>query len=239
MRAHATAVAESDGAGRTRCTTLRSSPPLTLRETPEGFYVVGSAAGPLGGDDLCLDMTLAEGATLAVRSVAAQMVLPGPSPGPSWMHVVVNVGEGATLSWLPEPMILAGRADHRSTIVIQLAATAQLVWREEIVSGRDGEAGGSLWQRLRIDRGGRPLFRNDLALGPYWPGSDGPAGTGGARVVGTLLVVGPAATRVKELDDHPDVRAARCQLADEAVVVQALGESREAVHQLLVTACPT
>lgn len=234
MRADATVVAERGQHHRTRCTTLRSSPPLSLRPTPDGLHLLGSAAGPIGGDDVHLALTLTDGAALTVRTVAAQVALPGPRAGPSSAEVRATVGDGATLRWLPQPLVLAERSDHRVTAVLALAATASVVWREEVVLGRHGEGGGSLLQRLRVDRGGRPLLRSDLALGPVWPGADGPAGIGTARVVGTALVVGaPAAAAEPRLTSG--VRSARCRLDADAVLVTALGESYEAVHEVLAS----
>ena len=193
MRASARIVAEQGTRRRTRCTTLRSSPPISFRDTPDGLHIVGSAAGPIGGDDVHLDITVAAGASLTIRTVAAQVVLPGPHGAPSFSTIGATVGDGATLRWLPGPVVLATGCDHRATVALSLAATATVVWREEVVLGRAGEAGGSLLQRLRVDRGGRPLLRNDLALGPVWPGASGPAAGGDATVVGTVLVVGQVA----------------------------------------------
>ena len=233
MKAAAAVVAEQGLHRRTRCTTLRSSPPLSLRDTPAGLHIVGSAAGPIGGDDVHLDITVADGASLTIRTVAAQVALPGPGCGPSRATVRATVGEGATLHWLPDPLVLASGCDHRVTVRLALAPTAAVVWRDEVVLGRTGERGGSLLQRLRADRDGRPLLRNDLALGPSWPGAGGPAGSGDARVVATLLVVGQA---LRPLVTDPSVRAATCDLAPGAVLVTALGRSVEAVDLLLAEA---
>lgn len=234
MKAHARVVAECDGR-RTRCTTLRSSPPLSLRETPEGLHLVGSAAGPLGGDDVHLQMAVGEGATLTVRSVAAQVALPGPHPGPSLARMTATVAAGGRLRWLPQPLVLAASCDHRVEVTLTLEAGASVVWREEVVLGRSGEATGSLLQRLRVDRAGSPLLRNDLALGPAWPASRGPAGCGSARVFGTLLVVG-AGARAVTVPREEGVRSAACRLAEDAVIVVALSESRERLHDVLVRA---
>ena len=57
------------------------------------------------------------------------------------------------------------------------------MWREEVRLGRADEPAGSLRQRIVIDRGGRPLVRNELALGPVWPATFTPAVLG-ARCVG-------------------------------------------------------
>lgn len=183
----AAVVAERAG-DRTRCTTLRSAPPISLRDTHDGLYLVASGAGPVGGDDLHLDVDVRHGAALVVRSAAASMVLPGPSGTPSSLRVRVRVQ--GSLRWEPEPTILVAGCDHRVTTTIDLAADATLAWREVVVLGRHSEPTGSLLQRLRVDRGGAPLLRTELPVGPRWPGAEGPAGTDGARVVTSSLIVG-------------------------------------------------
>jgi urease accessory protein len=211
---------------------MRSAPPLSLRETPEGLHLVASAAGPLGGDDVRLAVSVTEGASLTVRTAAAQLALPGPRPGPSFARVTADIAADATLRWLPEPLVLVASCDHRSDVTLTLAAGASVVWREEVVLGRAGEVTGSLLHRLRVDRAGRPLLRNDLVLGPRWPGAGGPAGCGDARVVGTSLVVGDAA-RILRLRRVEGVRAAACRLAEDAVLITALAPSHEGLHDLL------
>lgn len=223
MHATAKLVAERSAAtGRTRCTTLRSDPPLSLRATDDGVvHLVGSAAGPVGGDDLRLSVTVCAGAALTVRSVAAAVVLPGPGPASSSLALEVQVGAGASLRWLPEPAILVQGCDHRAPAHLALASDADLVWREVAVLGRHGEPPGSVLQRLRVDVGGRPLLRNDLAVGPRWPGSLGPAGVGDARTVATALLVGRSAERLHDARVG-DVRAAVLPLGDEAALVTVL-----------------
>ena len=56
---------------------LRSQAPLILRQTPEAVYLVGGAAGPLGGDVLELRIDVRAGATLRLRTAAAAVALPG------------------------------------------------------------------------------------------------------------------------------------------------------------------
>ena len=237
MHARAAVVAEP-----ARFTTLRSAPPLTLRRTAPGVvHLVGSAAGPLGGDDLRLDVTVAAGARTSVRSVAASLAQPGPAGGPSRLDVAIDVGAGGALDWRTEPTILVRGCDHRAATTIALGAGATLAWREVVVLGRHGEDGGSLLQRLRVDLDGRPLVRNDLAVGPAWPDSQGPAGVGDARVIGTAVLVGtdvgagvgaglgPDAVPGPDATAPPGVRAARLALGAGAVMVVALGDRVEPV----------
>lgn len=199
MRAHASLAVECVGS-RSRCTELRSDPPLTLRETPTGVHLVASGAGPVGGDELALTVRVGAGAMLDLRSVAASMVHPGPSGAPSHLAVDVEVADGAILRWTPEPTILVRGCDHHVRTRIRLGAHASVVWREEVVLGRHAEASGSVLQRLAVDGPDGPILRNDLAVGPCWPGSLGAGGTGpDVGAVGSLVVVDPGAAHLLEV----------------------------------------
>jgi urease accessory protein len=232
LTARATVGAERVGEG-TRCTTLRSAPPISLRTTPGALYLASSAAGPVGGDDVRLDVDLAAGATLDIRTVSAGLAYPSPHGHTSRSDVSATVAAGATLRWLPEPTVLVVGCDHRTTATIRLAEGATLVWRDEVVLGRHDEPSGSLLQRLRIDVAGRPLLRNDLALGPVWPGSDGPAGAGAARAVGTLVVVGEAAARIELPPAVDGVRTGRSELGPDAVLLTSVGDRWSLVRRVL------
>jgi urease accessory protein len=197
VRARARVVAESDGRGGTRLTGLRSEAPLVLRATPEALYLVGGAGGPLGGDDLALDIAVGPGARLIVRTAAASVALPG--NGPSEVHVRATVAAGGQLRWFPEPVVAAAGCVHHMAATVDLEEGAVLVWREELILGRHGEVGGSVVTRASVDLAGQPLLRHELALGPRYPWAAGPAVTAGARAVGSLVIAGlegsvPAAT---------------------------------------------
>lgn len=227
IRARAFVVAERRGLA-TRCTRLRSSPPLTLRETADGLYVVGSAAGPLGGDDLVLDVRVAAGASLTVRSAGASVVLPGPRGAPSSARVDVVVEAGAALRWLPEPTIAVRACVHRSHARIQLEERASLVWRDELVLGRCDEEAGALAARLDIDHAGRPLLRNEIAVGPAVP-----SGLGPARAVGTLVVAGPGAAEAPVLPAVSGARAAVLPLDGPGFLVAVVADQPSLVRAVL------
>lgn len=189
MKAFARVVAESDGRGGTRLTTLRSEAPLVLRDTPHALYLVGGAGGPLGGDDLTLEIEVGPGALLTIRAAAATVALRGPVPGPSRVHVHAKVGDSGELRWLPEPIVAAQGCDHRAEATVQLHTGGRLLWREEVVLGRHAEEGGSVATRTRVDVGGVPLFHHELALGPEHPHASGPAVVGDAGAVGSVVLV--------------------------------------------------
>ncbi|GIJ74233.1 urease accessory protein UreD [Virgisporangium ochraceum] len=190
MKARAVLVA--DGA---RLTTLHGEPPLLLRRTGTAddgatvVHLVGGAAGPLAGDDLDLRIELTGDAAVEVRSVAATVALPGRTRDWSTLTVTVRVGPGATLRWLPEPLIAAAGCRHVSRARVELAAGARLMWRDELVCGRHGEQPGDLRSELHVRYAGRPLLAHDLAVGPEAPGWAGPAVLGRARAAGSLLTV--------------------------------------------------
>jgi urease accessory protein len=197
MRATARLVAEVRH-GRTRLVVVRSAPPLLLRRTlgaGDGteVHLVGGAAGPLGGDRLRLEVEVEPGADLCLRTVAASVALPGPDGSPSQMDVVAAVATGGRLAWLPEPLVAATGCRHAATGRVTLADGARLTWRDELVCGRYGEQPGDARVALAVTYGGRPLYQQELAVGPAAPGWDGPAVLDGARATGSMLWVGSGA----------------------------------------------
>lgn len=192
VKATARVVAELDACGRTRLTAIRSEAPLVLRATPDALYLVGGAGGPLGGDDLSLDIELGPGARLTIRTAAASLAQPGPGPKPSSVRIRARVADGAELQWLPEPVVAVRGCDHRVETTIDVDADGRVVWREELLLGRHDEAPGSVTTLLHVVAGGRPLLRHDLALGPRHAHADGPAIVGDARAVGSVVLVEPA-----------------------------------------------
>jgi urease accessory protein len=187
--AEAEIVAARDVDGVTRLPVLRSQVPLVLRRTPEAVYLVSAAAGPLGGDQLSLRITVRAGAALCLRTVAASVALPGPDGGESLLTITASVEQGGCLEYLPEPVVVADGARHATDIRVALASGARLLLREELILGRHGERGGSYRSSLRADYAGRPLLRQSLEVAGTDAPSHGPAILAGHRAAGTLLQV--------------------------------------------------
>ncbi|RCG32863.1 urease accessory protein UreD [Sphaerisporangium album] len=198
MDARAAVVTELSG-GRTVLRTLRSDPPLTLRQTgpatgPARVHLVSTAAGPLGGDRLELHLDVAPGTSLELASVASTLVLPG--PGESVAIVEARVGAGASLRYAPEPVVLAAGCAHRMIVRLAMDEGASVYWREEIVFGRFGERPGTCHARFDATASGVPLLRQEFVVGD--PAVDGsPAVYGDARCVGSVLVAGPRPPALK------------------------------------------
>jgi urease accessory protein len=191
VRASAELVAERGAGGSTRLPVLRSQAPLILRRTADAVYLVGGAAGPLGGDVLELRIEVREGAALRVRTVAAAVALPGRDGQESVLSVTLSVAAGGRLEYLPEPTVAADGARHRTDIRVDLAAGAALVLRDEMVLGRHAERGGACRTRLRADLAGVPLLRHEVDVSGTNEVSLGPAVLAGHRTAGSLLCVDP------------------------------------------------
>lgn len=181
--------------GSTSIDQLGSTPPLRLMPTPDGIFIVGAAAGPLNGDRIALEIELAPGTVLNIRSAAASMAWPGTSPVASQFSIKAKLGPGARLNWLPEPIVPIAGSLHRVVAEIDLAPGAALAWREEIMLGRHNERSGELSSRIEITRAQRPLLRQEVVVGAS--AHDSPAVLAGHQATGSLTLFAP---ELRQLD---------------------------------------
>lgn len=239
VRAHARIVARDDGRGGTSLPVLDGDGPLALRRTRGSgaearVMLVGAMSGPLGGDHFTVEAGVESGARLKVGSAAATIALPGQDKSEARYDVRLTVADGGELHWLPEQLISARGSDLHVTTQVDVGAAGRLVLREEQVLGRVGEQPGRLGSRIRVRVAGRVVLDQELACGPGAPGGwDGPAGLGGCRAVGQLVVVRP------EFGENPVVarvlgeNAAVLPLAGPAVLVSAVAADALRLRGLL------
>jgi urease accessory protein len=206
--ARTTAVVEPGGVlGALSC-----APPLTLRQVHgEGrceLRLVGTAAGPLAGDDLSLSLSLRAGTRAALRATAATVA----QGGASALSIRVDLGAGAELAGDPGALVVCRSSRVEVRLELALAPGAAVDWRELIVLGRTGEPPGQATLRWDVTRAGRPVLRQftDLSLG-------GLGATAGRRVLACALICDPAG-------------APRTVVASPAAVAQRVDD-----HTLLVT----
>ncbi|SDN65847.1 urease accessory protein UreD [Allokutzneria albata] len=225
MKAHATLTVARRGS-RSVISELRSDPPLTLRRTGSPgataqVHVVGTAAGPLGGDSLRLDVSVLSGASLELRSTGAQIALRGTSS----VHFGLRVDGEAVIR--QEPTVLARGCLVHNHSVAELGSDARLLWQDLVVLGRHGEEPGKLVQRWDVTRGGRPVLRTTTTLvDPAMYRS--PAVIGSASVLGTALVSAPG------LAVRPSARpGAAVHALREAALVTVLGVDAVEVSTVL------
>jgi urease accessory protein len=223
--------------GTTRLPVLASQVPLVLRRTPDAVYLVGGAAGPLGGDVLSLSITVGPDAFLRVRSAAASIALPGLDGLESTLSVSVSVAAGGRLEYLPEPLVATDGARHATLVSVSLAAGASLLLRDELLLGRHGEAGGTTRSVLRADYDGRPLLRHAVVVSGHDPVSRGPAVLAGHRGVGTLLLAGPGLPEPGKLP-APSAEVAFMALAGPGLLVTALADDAVTLRRRLADLVP-
>ncbi|ROO83706.1 urease accessory protein [Actinocorallia herbida] len=220
--AHAAVTAELGPHGRTRLTRLRSDGPIALRETPDGVYLVGAAAGPLGGDRLRLDIEVGAGASLRIRSVATAMALPG--DGESVYTIDAKVD--GHLDFAPEPTVAVRGCLHRAVTNVELGPAATLRWLEELVLGRHNEEPGVHTSRIDITRAGRPVLRHELRADTT---SRSRAILGASRAVGSLI-------RTEGAASHTEPGLAVLPLASGGTLANAHAPDSATLRRLLRTA---
>jgi urease accessory protein len=234
ISAAASIVAVAGPGGRTRLPVLSSQVPLVLRRTPEAVYVVGGAAGPIGGDELGLRISVGAGAFLRVRTAAASIALPGPDGLESVLRVTVDVAARARLEYLPEPVVVSAGARHATIIRVTLAEGASLLLRDEVLLGRHGEAGGACRTELWVNYAGRALLRQSLEVSGTDAADFGPAVLAGHRGVGTLLHVNLASCESKDAPVRTDAAtAAVMPLAGPGVLITALADDAVTLRRRL------
>lgn len=229
----ATAELDVDGGGCAPRLRWRSAPPVVLRPTgSRQVHLVQAAGGPLGGDELALTVRLAAAGRLRLRSAGATVVQAGPAPA-RW-SLTADVACGAVLDWHPQPTVVCDGAELRSSTRLRLRPGAGAVLREEVVLGRAGQLGGRFRGELTVELDGDPVLAHDMILDGADPVLTGPAGSGGARVVGTLLVVGEQLTGPPEgAGESSGLRWACGELDGPGRLLIALGDRADAVSGLL------
>ncbi|MGV9817121.1 urease accessory protein UreD [Nocardia xishanensis] len=145
---------------------IHASGGLAARRTgPHTVHLIGTAATPLGGDEIDVSVLVGPGARLALRSVAATIALPGAATRMSIARWRFEVADGGELEVETEPTIVAGGADHRAVTTVLLAAGARLRLRERVQVGRADEERGTWRGDLIADLADLPLLRHRLELG--------------------------------------------------------------------------
>lgn len=173
---------------------LRTAAPLgaKARRHDWGFELtlVGTAASLIEGDRLCVDISVGDGQHLVVRSVAAQMALVCAAGRSTGLRIHARVGAGAVLDWAPQPLVLCSGARHRSETVLDVDASGQVCWVDEVVLGRTAEtpAAVALYSTLYAHVDSLAVLRDGLDT--TRPGWNGPAVAGDARYLGSVIGLG-------------------------------------------------
>jgi len=239
MIARSLAVAAPGG----RLVELACQPPLTLRQVSPAdkgvcaLCLVGTAAGPLTGDDLTLRLELLAGARAGLQATGAAIAQGRPGGAAASLHIQATLAADSSLHADPGPLIVRGGGSIAARIAIDLGPAAQVEWHELIVlgTGRAGPGSSEPAATLRWDvtRAGVPLLRQLIDLTDpqalRWPGM-----LGGRRVLASALLAGPA-IRGRTLVAAPTAVAQ--QLADDAVLVTVLADDAATAQHTTAALC--
>ncbi|MAT04757.1 MAG: hypothetical protein CL424_06915 [Acidimicrobiaceae bacterium] len=218
--------------GRDEVVERSAEAPFAIRRCGDAIMLAATAAAPVGGDELRLDIDIGPDASATVGSVGAMLVWPAPTPTASSMTTVVRVGTGGHLTLTPEPTITVAGSHHRAVTRVDLAAGATCELVEEFSLGRSGESAGTIETALRVVRDGAPLFHHEEVLGASAPAGSTSVGTGNGRHVMTTIIVGSPSRHPTTLVEGGGL-AARLSLADDAVALIGVGIDRPTVRGLL------
>jgi urease accessory protein len=244
LRARTTVVVERGGVLRE----LRCEPPLTIRRVHSpagecGLCQVGTAAGPLPGDDLRLSLDIGPDARASLVSAGASIALgrSGSDPSgsdpdhgaearrPAELRTAVAVAGGGQLTAEPAPLVVARGADVEVGVRIALEPGASVQWRELIVLGRTGERAGRVRLHWDVTCDGLPLLRQTIDLAD--PALAGwPAMLHNGSVLATALLAGP---QVKARTIVASRTAVAQQLDEDAVLVSVLSSDAAAAQAQL------
>ena len=235
-----------DDAGATRLVERTHFGPLRVQKPlyPEGSevchaIVVHPPGGVVGGDELSIHACVGnDAAALVTTPGAAKWYRSGGRISRQSVHL--NVGENASLEWLPQESIFFDEAHVRLDNHIELAKDATYIGCEILCFGRtaSGEsfASGKIEQRTSIRREGKLVW---FEQGILEAGSDAmasPLGLQAKTVCATLIVVGKtvSAAVIKELRETCGEAVGITQMKS-VLVARHLGDSSEAAKQLMTT----
>lgn len=189
---------ERDG-HRTVLRERRHVGPLVVQKSlyPEGDavcqnIVVHPPGGIAGGDTLLLDARVDAGAHAQLTTPgAAKWYRSGVGAAVARQNVMLNVGLGGALEWLPQENIVFNGASASLETSIDLAADARFIGWDIVCLGRTASGErferGELRTQLAVHRGGTLAFAERLRLQGGSRLLDSPAGLSGHPIFGTFL----------------------------------------------------
>ena len=171
---------------------------LARKNHPTVFFRSPSA-GLLDGDIHEIEIDVADGATLELRTQAACLVYTGSSR----QDVVIRLGHESKLCFCPQPFILTRGASFTQRLAVDMQESSGLLLKESWSAGRI--AMGECWQfeqmdsSIQINVSGKPAYRDRWKLSPETLPADDALVAGGYNAYESLYLFG------KEWGECPDV----------------------------------
>jgi len=198
---------------------------------PPQAVLVTTSGGIAGGDVLKMAVEVGPGGHAVVATQAAEKIYRAAlASDPCTIDVTLDVGEGATLDWLPQETIVFEGAQLKRRAVAEVGAGAARLACEMVVLGRaaSGErfTGGLLLDAWSVRRAGKLAWTDTLRVEGETPTG---AGFGPANALATVIGVWdapqPFFEKARGLLEAADQVRAGVTLVNGVMVARLLGEA--------------
>tara|TARA_B100000029_G_scaffold304768_1_gene297649 strand:- start:2887 stop:3696 length:810 start_codon:yes stop_codon:yes gene_type:complete len=180
--------------------------------------LINTAGGMTGGDKYRNELTI-KGSQLTVTSQTAERIYKS-KRNPAEVSTLLNVSERSVMHWLPQETIFFNNARLSRNIELHMSSDSECLISESIVLGRHamGESLSdcSITDNWRIYRDDELIHAEALRIKEDVPSIlHSAAGLGGARIVTTILYLGPKTEQLAErlgrtLNHHPSNLGISC-----------------------------
>jgi urease accessory protein len=237
--------------GETCASSCFATEPLKLLAArPRGasawVYASTFGGGLVAGDRIRLEVQAEPRTCCYVSTQSATKVFRSPDGDPCVQDMSAEIGDGAILTWLPDPVTCFADSRYHQTQRFRLNAGASLVMLDWLTSGR--RARGERWafssylSRTHIHMSDELVMADALCLEPEDGPLDSPFRFGRFNAMATLVVLGPrlsslSRTILEEATGEPVGRkasliASASPLKD-GLVVRIIGQETEEVSDFL------
>jgi urease accessory protein len=224
--------------------------PLTVQKAlyPEGpavchAVIIHPPGGIAGGDSLFIQIDVEPHSRTVITTPAATKWYKAAGKT-SRQEVVIRLGEGATLDWLPQENLFFNAASVESTFKLEIHPEASGIGWDMALLGR--QAAGEKWETgsLRLSTEIRkpdeaPLWIEQTSLCGGDPLLGSPQGLSGYKAMGTLWGSGCGCTSelAAELNSHlpfnPVLRAGATLLPGRILLLRCLATEVEVLRELM------
>ena len=159
--------------------------------------MLNTSGGLTGGDRFDASACAAPDSHLILTTQAAERCYRSHS-GAARVNTHLSVGQGASLHWLPQELIVFDGASLDRRLDIEVTDGAEAVLVEPVVFGRramgETKVSGTFRDRITLSHNGTPIFWDRINLdGPISSHLDRPAVAGGMTALASALYFGPRA----------------------------------------------
>jgi urease accessory protein len=148
---------------------LQALTPLALEDGTAYLMLLNPTGGVLGGDRLVTEITLEKDAHVSLTTPSATRIY-RTSEQPAVLETVIQLGEGATLEYLPDHVIPHSGSSLRQSLRVEMVRGSRALILDSFAAGR--VARGERWDFSEIDSRtevtlcGKPAFLNRTKIDP-------------------------------------------------------------------------